>query len=132
MYLFAYGLLTHPSYMMGFRGRPAQIKNSKFDFHYFANVAEGYTTVHGVLWEVDTDKIEQLDLTEGTPNLYERIIVQVECSGEIVDAFMYTMTDETIGWHKNEPPSEKYLKTLEYGYQHFELPTDQLFVYQNN
>jgi len=125
MYLFTYGLLTHPSYMVGFTGKRAHIENAKFDIHHFANVTTGTDNVYGVLWEVNENKIELLDMTEGAPDFYKRITVPVVCNGSIVEAFMYAMTDDTVAKHLNESPTSQYLRILEFGYMHFNLERGQ-------
>ena len=128
MYVFTYGLLTNPDYMSGCTGEAAYVTNASFKFNYFANVTAGDSKVHGVLWNVPEEKIQDLDDIEGVPTFYKKIEVAAHTSNGMKEAVMYTMTENTIACSKNTTPSEFYLSQVLTGYKYFNLPISQLLI----
>lgn len=129
IYYFAYGMLTDPDYMeaadlVG----PAVLNNFKFKLYQYANVeASPGSTVVGALWRIDQDLLDELDMVEGYPSLYNRITVPVYSSGKMYKAQIYTMTLDTRQRLKKSYPSEHYIQTIIKGYKHAGLNLDQLY-----
>lgn len=71
-------------------------------------IPDDNSVVEGVLYEVEWDSIERLDIFEGYPTAYSREEIQVELSdGEMVDALVYIACEgQTSNGLK---PSREYL-----------------------
>ena len=52
------------------------------------------TRIVGELYLVAEDVLKRLDILEGHPHHYTRVIVSIEKEGEVRDAFLYMMVDE--------------------------------------
>lgn len=127
-YYFAYGMNTDPQQMALRTGSPlaigrAIVRNHAFRFAMHADVypCQGIIT-NGVLWKINTNQLESLDIREGYPYYYQRKVVDVECDGKVYQAWMYFMTSD----HVNYPPSDEYYRMLERGYTHFHVPLKQI------
>lgn len=131
MLTFAYGMNTDPSSMGFYEDVEAVgagiLHGWKFEFRTFADVQEDENEkVHGVVWKVDT--LDWLDSREGYPRLYDRKLVPVTLrDGSTVEAWVYTMTPETLRTGLYEaPPQSYYLDMLHAGYKAFDIPTTQV------
>lgn len=129
IYYFAYGMLTDPDYIgaADFIG-PAELRGFKFKLYRYANVeASPGSTVVGTLWRIDQALLDELDIVEGYPSLYNRKSVPVYSSGKMYKAQVYTMTLDTRQRLKNTYPTEHYIQTIVKGYKHAGLNLDQLY-----
>ena len=125
---FAYGMLTHKDYFddKSFVG-VATLKDYRFEMLRFANViSSSGDRVMGCLWNIDEDKLNELDHIEGYPDLYDRILVDVSAKGKTESAFVYVMTDNTRAVLKHTQPSKKYILTIRQGYDNAGIPMSQL------
>jgi gamma-glutamylcyclotransferase (GGCT)/AIG2-like uncharacterized protein YtfP len=130
IYYFAYGMLTEPSHMRGARFVDrAALLNYKFEFRKYANIVEtAGSQTDGVLWELPTDMIRELDQVEGYPSLYGRKTVPVYTEdGQRYEAWVYYMTPETVsGTKRDRMPSNSYVTTILNGYRHAGIASQQV------
>ena len=129
IYYFAYGMLTDPDYMGAAElVGPAELNGFKFTLYMYANVENNPgSKVVGALWRIDQDLLDELDMVEGYPSLYNRITVPVYSNGKMYKAQVYTMTLDTRKRLKKSYPSEHYIQTIIKGYNHAGLNLDQLY-----
>ena len=72
--------------------------------------------------KISKQDLEELDKLEGYPDLYDRIIVEVEDDkGNKYNAFAYTMVEKNL-----ELPPDHYYEILVKGYEDWGLPKDHL------
>jgi hypothetical protein len=119
MLYFAYGMNTNNNAMSKTSKRlgPAILFDYKWEMLQFANVAAmpGVTTL-GVLWEIDENELQDLDIREGYPTFYNRVLTEVEHNGELVQSWVYYMMPEYRVKLANEKPSQHYYKSVVDGY----------------
>lgn len=129
IYYFAYGMLTDPDYMGAAElVGPAELNGFKFTLYMYANVENNPgSKVVGALWRIDQVLLDELDMIEGYPSLYNRITVPVYSKGKMYKAQVYTMTLDTRKRLKKTYPSEHYIETIIKGYKHAGLNLDQLY-----
>jgi gamma-glutamylcyclotransferase (GGCT)/AIG2-like uncharacterized protein YtfP len=127
-YYFAYGMNTNLGSMRQrtptsvSMGR-AELKDFEFRFAYHADVVPSPgRTVDGVLWSVDADGLQSLDLLEGYPTYYDRIQVTVSCQQKEYTAWVYVMTPG----QELDLPSERYRDLLMEGYTQHGIPINQI------
>ena len=74
--------------------------------------------VVGVLYRVSETDLEKLDRYEGAPFFYRRrrVRVQVDGSGEVVEAITYVLRG-----HERALPAAEYVRTIAEGYRFFGL-----------
>ena len=100
MKLFVYGTLKkdfHNNYLLKeSKFLKDVITDDKFpmfmqweSFPYLKNENKGYR-IKGELWEVDDEKIKELDYFEGVPDLYYRDTLKIDAK----DVFVYFMTED--------------------------------------
>jgi len=129
VFLFTYGLLTnrsHIGYDVKFVGIGV-LNNHTFELLTHANVME-YSTdiVHGLVWEITPEKLAYTDIIEAYPFYYDRVIEPITMSnGDIIECYVYKMTDESRERSLNCIPSYSYLDSLVEGYNEL-IPTEQL------
>lgn len=101
----------------------ATLPHYEFAFKSFATVVPkmGAETM-GVLWEITDNCERSLDILEGYPIYYGKIIVWVEHGGVLTPAMTYIMYPE----EESNYPSESYVKLLEEGYAKHGLNTNQI------
>ncbi len=81
--------------------------------------------VPGVLFEVDSKGWEALDLKEGSPNIYEKMDVQVlNRVGEVINAITYRVCDENKEHFVR--PNEDYLAIVREGQKDWGIGSNQL------
>jgi gamma-glutamylcyclotransferase (GGCT)/AIG2-like uncharacterized protein YtfP len=80
--------------------------------------------VDGVLWLIDEDHLEDLDMLEGYPTYYNRAVLPVEYQGNIVMAECYRMQSDNIDCH----PGKGYLDMIFEGYQEYDIPNNQIWT----
>jgi gamma-glutamylcyclotransferase (GGCT)/AIG2-like uncharacterized protein YtfP len=94
-----------------------------FEFKRYATVVpEMNKQTMGVLWEITPECEANLDILEGYPSYYSKIIVWVEHNGQQVPAMTYLMHPE----EELDYPTDKYWDMLVEGYQTHGISTDQL------
>ena len=75
----------------------------------------------GVSYRLEIAACEWLDQTEGVHRgYYTRLPVEIECQGEVLDAFTYHSARGVLG----RKPSRRYLGLLLTGARHHDLPAD--------
>lgn len=99
------------------------LKNYKLTFNQLADIIKNEDEgVFGALYVISKQDLEELDRLEGYPDLYERIIVEVEDEkGNQYDAFAYTMVEKDL-----ELPPDHYYNILVEGYEDWDLPMENL------
>lgn len=99
------------------------LKNYKLTFNQLADIIQNEDEgVLGALYVISKQDLEELDKLEGYPDLYDRIIVEVEDDkGNKYDAFAYTMVEKNL-----ELPPDHYYEILVKGYEDWGLPKDHL------
>jgi gamma-glutamylcyclotransferase (GGCT)/AIG2-like uncharacterized protein YtfP len=99
------------------------LKNYKLTFNQLADIIQNEDeAVLGALYVISKQDLEELDKLEGYPDLYDRIIVEVEDDkGNKYDAFAYTMVEKNL-----ELPPDHYYEILIKGYEDWDLPKEYL------
>lgn len=99
------------------------LKNYKLTFNQLADIIKSEEeVVFGALYAVSKQSVEKLDRLEGYPDLYDRIVVEVEDDkGNQYDAFAYIMVEKDL-----ELPPDHYYSILEQGYEDWDLPKKNL------
>lgn len=128
MLYFAYASNLSKEYMMSrcpnaTAVKKAALKNYKLVFNELADIIQHEEDhVLGALYVISKQDLEELDRLEGYPDLYDRIVVEVEDeNGGKYDAFAYTMVEKNL-----ENPPDHYYKILVDGYKDWDLPDDKL------
>ena len=102
------GVSLMKDYVLEFRGSYSAVANVRR--------CKGSEVIGG-LWEITKDCLEALDVYEGFPRLYRRVMVDVEYQGQMVQAIVYIMNKgPVIGL-----PSYRYYSTIREGYKDFGL-----------
>jgi len=130
MFYFAYGMNTNRSSMT--RRCPgaisfghARLLDHEFRFSHHADVVvHPGESVDGVLWLIDQDHLADLDMLEGYPSYYDRVILPVLYQGNIVMAECYRMQPDNI----EGVPSRGYLDMILEGYREYHIPNDQVWA----
>lgn len=128
MLYFAYASNLSKEYMMtrcpnATAVKKVALKNYKLVFNELADIIQHEGDhVLGALYVISKQDLEELDRLEGYPDLYDRIVVEVEDEdGGKYDAYAYTMVEKNL-----ENPPEHYYKILLEGYRDWDLPQDNL------
>ncbi len=128
MLYFAYASNLSKEYMMSrcpnaSAVKKVALKNYKLVFNELADIIQHEEDhVLGALYVISKQDLEELDRLEGYPDLYDRIIVEVEDEkGGKYDAFAYSMVEKNL-----ENPPDHYYKILLEGYKDWDLPEDNL------
>ena len=130
MFYFAYGMNTNRSSMTwrcpgAISFGHARLLDHEFRFSHHADVVvHPGESVDGVLWLIDEDHLEDLDMLEGYPSYYNRAVLPVEYRGNIVMAECYRMQPDNIDCR----PSKGYLDMIFEGYQEYDIPNDQIWA----
>ena len=116
---------------------PAWLPDYTMKFHYYSTGRGGGaadvvrigsgTAVPGVLFHLDDQALETMDIKEGVPvNCYERRIVHV-CTpdGNIREALTYTVVERRRK-NRHIAPTEEYQRLISTGLKLRGLPTDEL------
>ena len=103
--------------------KKAFLKNYKLVFNELADIIQNESEeVMGAIYVISKQELLQLDMLEGFPDLYTRIVVEVvDDKGNKYDAFAYTMLDKKL-----EAPPEHYYNILLKGYEDWDLPKEYL------
>lgn len=103
--------------------KKAVLKDYKLVFNELADIIkEEGEHVLGAIYVISKQDLEQLDILEGYPDLYNRMIVEVEGEdGDKYDAYAYTMVEKDL-----ESPPDHYYEILLEGYEDWNLRTDGL------
>ncbi len=128
MLYFAYGMNTNPNEMAHrcpgavSMGR-AQLLNHSFRFAQHADIEPcDESFVDGVLWQINEDHLKSLDLLEGYPHYYDRVVASVVHQARTYHVLVYRMQPG----RKNYPPTLGYYTLIQEGYRAHDVPTDQL------
>jgi cation transport regulator ChaC len=119
MLYFAYGMNTNNTQMSPTATRlgPAKLNEFAWEMLLYANVYESVgSSCIGILWDIDQDVLAGLDIREGYPTFYTRLLVDVEHQGTTKPAWVYTMTHENREYLKDKKPSEHYYNSVVEGY----------------
>jgi len=119
MLFFSYGMLTNNDIMVPTAKRlgVAVLDGYRWEMLRYANVYPSVEDgVVGILWEIDKDILTDLDLREGFPTLYTRLLVEVSHEDEMKMAWVYSMTDKYHAYFKDTVPNEVYLASVREGY----------------
>jgi len=103
----------------------ATLPGYHLEFAVHCNVVVDYNSVvQGLLWDISDSDLCSLDLTEGYPSYYNRILLPVisQDTGLRQEAWVYVMTDETIP----SPPGLGYWNLVMAGYIENNINTQQL------
>ncbi|MDX9916633.1 MAG: gamma-glutamylcyclotransferase family protein [Gudongella sp.] len=128
MLYFAYASNLSKVYMAGRCPNAIPLKKVildgyKLSFNELADIipSEGDSVV-GALYLISKQDLEKLDALEGHPDLYERILVELEDEkGNLYDAFAYSMVDK-----KEQSPPESYYNILVDGYKDWDIDIELL------
>lgn len=128
MLYFAYGMNTNPREMalrcpgatsMGH----ARLINHSFRFAQHADVEPcDNSYVDGVLWDINEDHLRALDLLEGYPYYYDRVVASVIHGARTYHTLVYRMQPG----HEISEPTLGYYSLITEGYRAHGVPTDQL------
>ena len=99
------------------------LRNYKLVFNQLADIIQQENEiVFGAIYVISKQELEGLDKMEGYPDLYERIVVEVEDEkGNKYDTFAYAMVEKDL-----ELPPEHYYQILVKGYGDWGLPVEHL------
>jgi len=128
MKYFAYGMNTNLAEMASrcpgaVNLGPAQIEGYEFVFRTHADIAAKKDAVcQGVLWEIDDDNLDALDMLEGYPTYYTRFSVAVTTETSTTVALVYQMNNQ----QSVKMPYISYLDMVTEGYQENNISCDQL------
>jgi gamma-glutamylcyclotransferase (GGCT)/AIG2-like uncharacterized protein YtfP len=94
-----------------------KLKGYKLVFNRVADIIESAgDIVEGAVYEVSVRDLNNLDIYEGYPRLYERINIEtIDAAGSVFKAFVYVMVNKGIG-----EPSEIYYNTIAQGFEDWE------------
>ena len=128
MLYFAYASNLSKKYMAGrcpnaIPLKKVMLKNHKLTFNELADIVpfKGEDVVGG-LYLISKQDLEKLDALEGHPDLYERIVVELEDeAGNLYEAFVYSMVDK-----KEQAPPDSYYKILIDGYNDWDIDMERL------
>lgn len=128
MLYFAYASNLSKEYMEGRCPNATPIKkvvlkNYKLTFNQLADIIKSEDEgVFGALYVISKQELVELDKLEGYPDLYDRIVVEVEDEkGNKYDALAYTMVEKDL-----ELPPDHYYEILVKGYRDWDLPKEHL------
>ena len=119
MLFFSYGMLTNNDIMVPTAKRlgVAVLDGYRWEMLRYANVYPSIEDgVVGILWEIDKDILTDLDLREGFPTMYTRLLVVVSHEDEMKMAWVYSMTDQYHSYFKDTVPNTMYLSSVREGY----------------
>ena len=125
---FAYGMNTNLD-QMNIRCPDAKplgkaiLDHYRFEFKNYATIVPSYhDQVEGVLWAISDADEWALDILEGYPTFYQKIMVPVRQDELDHLAMTYIMTPR----EQIHPPGDSYYATVSEGYQQFGLSQRQL------
>ncbi len=128
MLYFAYASNLSKEYMMSrcpeaIPIKKVVLKGYRLVFNQLADIVqEEGENVLGALYVISKQELIKLDRLEGYPDLYDRIVVEVEDEkGNQYDAIAYSMVEKKI-----EAPPSQYYDILLKGYEDWGLPIDAL------
>lgn len=128
--MFAYGMNTNIKSMKircpdaKLLGK-ATLSDYRFRFATHADVIPSKKSkVEGVLWEITDICLESLDMCEGYPFYYDRILVPVSFTDTIVESYVYVMQPGS----GESMPSESYLNLVLAGYRDNNVDATQVLI----
>lgn len=108
----------------------AVLHNWRFDLERLGNIVpQQGSTVHGVLWNIPRDQLDQLDWDEAYGRHYGHRMVTVQFRKQPVAALTYVMLP---GYRDPEPPSRQYIEWIADGYRDNRIPLAQLITALEN
>lgn len=117
--MFSYGMNTNNDQMSPdcVRLGAAHLKGWAWEMLLYANVyVETESICTGILWDINEAALAELDIREGYPTFYNRVLVDVEHCGTIKQAWVYTMTAESKESLQHMEPSQHYFDSVIAGY----------------
>ena len=126
--MFAYGMNTNLQEMAERcpAAKPlcvAVLQNRRFDFRFHADLTYVHgSTVEGVLWSIDAQTLDILDIVEGYPFYYIRKQFYVLADGKKHLAWIYLMKDPA----NLQLPDASYWNNVVNGYKENNLNMEQL------
>ena len=89
MYIFSYGTLRDRYTCLGEATMLAQMEIDRSEMFPRLVASKTLNTIEGVLLEVTNEEMDEADLYEGFPVLYDKKIMSVTCKGEQKFAWVY-------------------------------------------
>lgn len=105
---------------------PAVLKDYRLTERKYADIdPEPGSCVHGVMCHITKDNLESLDICEGYPRFYNRILVDVETvEGETYTVQTYIMTPEMKAERDGIPYAEDYRERCSEGAKQWHIPNE--------
>ena len=122
-YYLAYGMNLNPHMFMAEPIEGLLIKDFQMDFKFHSTIMYKENSLLPVgLWKISSENEQYLDMREGAPHYYERVLMELDNG---IKALIYRMVDndENI---LNEP-HKSYFNALKEGYDFFNLPLNHLY-----
>lgn len=108
----------------------AELHGYRFVMKNFADIVpDKDSLVHGVLWGLPADELDQLDWDEAYGKHYKHKIVTVEYHDKKVKALTYVML---TNYKSDNPPSVNYINWISQGYRDNRIPLTQLIKALDN
>lgn len=103
--------------------KKVKLKDYKLSFSQLADIVEDEgKEIPGALYVISKQELGKLDVLEGYPDLYDRMVVEVEDDkGNTYDAIAYAMVDKKL-----ELPPDHYYETLLKGYIDWDISEEYL------
>ncbi len=103
--------------------KKVKLKGYQLTFNELADIIKkDGEEVLGAIYVISKEELKTLDVLEGYPDLYDRILVEVsDGKGNTYEAHAYTMTEKAV----QSPPDHYYNLLLE-GYRDWNLSTEKL------
>lgn len=127
--MFAYGMNTNINSMQircpdAICLGKAILPDYRFRFARHADVIPSKgSEVEGALWEITDDCLANLDICEGYPYYYDRVLEMVEFRDNEVAAYVYVMQPGM----QDSPPYDSYLDMITIGYQENGIDLTQVY-----
>lgn len=103
---------------------PADLPNYRFEMQHTSTIRPSMDdVVHGVLWEIPVEKLDDLDWDEAYHQHYKHEVVTVLFHGKPYRALTYVMLKK---YHSTRLPTRQYLDWIAQGYRDNGIPLSQL------
>ena len=102
----------------------AKLEKHKLVFKMHADIEQSDNDMLGVLWDIDEEVLQLMDMTEGYPVYYNRKVVDVVHNGQVEKAWVYFMNNQSDYCL----PSESYYELVRAGYFNAGIGMGQLHL----